>query len=609
MKNLFLIMLFSALFCSGFTWGKSREESCNDADKLVFNHLKKSPDSLPNDLRRKVADICPGGAAEIFLDGLRYELGNQPLRAMDEYKNAIKIDEGFSCAHGRLGLLQIKQNDKAAAAVSLTKALEEGAKYYRYHVGLAELLLEMQAYPLAIYHYKQANILGYQYNSASLSALAKAYAGMNNWKDAEDTLRQAIKLSPDSPEAKSGLARIVIRQQRLTEGIQLLKQALALAPDNKSLHRELADAFNALGNVDAANKELKLAGVVLADAADTLIQQGDAYLLSRDFPAAIRKYKIASTKHASPAVFQKLGDAYLAVGNDDAALENYLKSIAVSPDDADVHYSVGVLLERKGDIDNAVNEYGRCLILDKNHGDAHRRLADIYALKGDLKNAISEFRKILEKAPDNPVVHFKLAKVYLRFGKSSFEDARDSLEAAIKLDPTNLEPRRELVKLEIKKRNLPRAEELCKEILALNRGDQQERKRLVGILGTQKKYDELTRFLTEESTLYPSDSMNYYRLGVVQMYRNNYQNAIQSFLNSIKIKPTAQSYHALARAYLAVSEKSKAHEALADANKLDPKKQEIKELVEIIDEELGNSNGNTAKKYNAKKKKNIHGSQ
>jgi len=64
----------------------------------------------------------------------------------------------------------------------------------------------------------------------------------------------------------------------------------------------------------------------------------------------IRSYKDAVDKSASPATYQKLGDAYLAIGNDDEALNSYQKSLSISPDDADVHYSAEVILERKGDI-------------------------------------------------------------------------------------------------------------------------------------------------------------------------------------------------------------------------------------------------------------------
>lgn len=342
-------------------------------------------------------------------------------------------------------------------------------------------------------------------------------------------------------------------------------------------------------------------GAAAANEADSLLHQGDTYFLRRDFPAAIRSYKDAAEINASPEIYQKLGDAYLASGNDDDALGSYQKSLKISPDDAGVHYSAGVILERKGNIDGAVAEYERCIILDKNNGDAHRRLADIYALKGELQKSVAEYQKILVKAPDNPVIHFRLAKVCERAGK--YNDAKASLEMAIKLDPLNLEPRRELIKLEIKRKNLPSAEKLCREILAINRDDKQERKRLIGILGKQMKYEELAVFLTEECSLYPGDSKTYYRLGIVKDYQKDYRPAIQAFLKSIEIKPTSQSYHALARTYLRISETTKAREALIEANRLDPKKKGTKELIELIDEERGQTKAHTPKKKASKKKK------
>ena len=48
--------------------------------------------------------------------------------------------------------------------------------------------------------------------------------------------------------------------------------------------------------------------------------------------------------------------------------------------------------------------------------------------------------------------------------------------------------------------------------------------------------------------------------------------------------------------YLSIGETKKAREALVESNKLDPKKKETKELIKIIDEELGNVNANTSKR-------------
>ena len=599
MRTLFTFLFIISLFCSGFTWGKTREESCKKANELVFNQQKKNFSVLPDGLESKVTELCQDGAAQKFLAGLKNELSNQSERAIVNYDSAVNTDEHFFDAYGRKGLLQLAQNNKPAAMVSLTRAIEEGGKNPRYHLALAELLNETQAYSLALYHYEKASTLGIPYNAESLTGMARAHSAMKNWKKAEIVTRQALFFSPNDPILKAGLAQTVIRQQRLSEGIQLLKEAISLKPDDKSFHRKLADALNSSGNVEAANSELKLAGVPVANEAESLVQQGDTNFLHRDFPTAIRNYINATENLATPEIYQKLGDAYLAVGNDDDALKSYQKSLSISPDDADIHYSAGVILERKGDIDKAVNEFEHCIFLDKKNGDAHRRLAEIYALKGDLQKAISEYKQIIDEAPDNPVIHFRMAKVYQRIGK--INDAKESLEMAIKLDPKNLEPRRELIKLEIKRKNLPNAEKQCREILAIDRDDKLERKRLIGILGQQKQYAELIEFLKDECTRYPKESTNFYRMGIVKEYLKDYRGAIQAFLKSIEINPTAQTYQALARSYLGIFETEKAKEALAHANKLDPKKKDVKELIELIEEELDHTNADAPKKSTGKK--------
>jgi tetratricopeptide (TPR) repeat protein len=178
-----------------------------------------------------------------------------------------------------------------------------------------------------------------------------------------------------------------------------------------------------------------------------------------------------------------------------------------------------------------------------------------------------------------------------------------SLETAIKLDPANFEPRRELIRLEIKTKKLAYAEKLCREILVINRDDHEERLRLTGILAQEKKYDELIEFLTEESSRYPDDNSSFYRLGLIKEYLKDYQAAIIAFQKSIEIRQTAKAFHALARTYLRISETKKAREALVKATKLDPKKQDSKELLELMDEEYRHAKPGTRKKLSKNKKK------
>lgn len=598
------IILFFALFCSGFTWGKSADENCREAIELINNQQAKSPDSLPENLKRKVTELCPDGIAQKLLQGIELEQHNQTDQAMLLYEKTLKTDEHLPDVYGRLGLLQLARNNKPAAMVSLTKALEYGGKSPRYHFALAELLIEMQAYPLALYHYDKSVALGRPNDVASLAGIAKIHLGMKNWQDAERFLRQALQLSPNNTTLKSDLAQTVIRQQRLAEGIQLLSEAIALKPEDKSLQFQLTDALNA-EKITEAKTNLKPADAEISHSEYILIQEGDKFFLRRDFPSAIRQYKAAIEMKAEPEVYQKLGDAYLTIGDDEDALKSYQKSLSIAPDDAGTHYSIGVILERKGDISGAIGEYERCISLDKNNGDAHRRLADIYALKGKLNKAIAEYNKILLIAPDNPVIHFKLAKAYQKIGK--LHETMKSLETAIKLDPSNLEPRRELIQLEIRRKNLKNAEKLCREVLAINRDDQQERLRLTGILAQEKKYDELVEFLIEESSRHPDDNSSYYKLGIIKDHLKDFQAAIKYFRKSIEIRPTAKAFHSLARTYLSISDTKKAREALVEATTLDPNKHDSKELLELIDDEFGHTRTVSKRKSAVNKKKKLPG--
>jgi tetratricopeptide (TPR) repeat protein len=190
-------------------------------------------------------------------------------------------------------------------------------------------------------------------------------------------------------------------------------------------------------------------------------------------------------------------------------------------------------------------------------------------------------------APENPVVHFRLARAYEKAGK--LDEAMKSFKAAIRLDPANLEPRRELVTLEIRRKDLPSAEKQCREILAMDRDDQQERQRIIALLGRQKKYGDLTEFLSEETVRYPTDYIAFYRLGIVRDYLKDFQGAIKAFKKSIELKATAKTYHALARTYLRLPDAKKARDALVEAKRLDPQRSDSSQLIDLIDEEYGHS--------------------
>lgn len=301
----------------------------------------------------------------------------------------------------------------------------------------------------------------------------------------------------------------------------------------------------------------------------------------------------------APLVTSQLKDPDARVSDGDA-LTGIEGLEVISPDIAGVYFNIATSLEQTGDHKGAITAYEQCISLDKSNAIAHQKLAEIYTLLGKYTLAIIEYRKAIDITPEAPTIHCQLAKAFKKMGK--LNEAAKSLETAIRLDKFNLEPRRELIKLEIKRNNLPRAEKLSREILTIDRNDQEERTRLIGILGRQKKYVDLAHFLTEEINRYPAESLNYYRLGLVKESLNDYKAATDALLKSIAIKATANAYFALARIYMSVSDPKKAREALLLAAQIDPKRKDINEMLSLIDKEYKSSSVSSTPKSPIKAK-------
>jgi tetratricopeptide (TPR) repeat protein len=141
--------------------------------------------------------------------------------------------------------------------------------------------------------------------------------------------------------------------------------------------------------------------------------------------------------------FKKVGDAYAADGFTVKAIAMYKKLTKVNPGALGVIQRLAELYTQQGLYNDARQQY---LIL-----------ADSSIKSNDLTGAARIFQKMLEMDPDNASLQSKLADIYVKAGKKaeageiflkaasslyerrSIEQANESLERILSLDPTNLE--------------------------------------------------------------------------------------------------------------------------------------------------------------------------
>jgi tetratricopeptide (TPR) repeat protein len=162
--------------------------------------------------------------------------------------------------------------------------------------------------------------------------LAQMYSRLKRWKDAEDAIMQADKLStkPEDKDYTSFVAgSIYERQKKYDQAEEMFRKVLASDPKN-------AMALNYLGYMLADRGTRLDEALGLIRRAVALDPQSGAYLDS-------------------------LGWAYFKMGNYEQAEENLRKAIERTSNDPTVHDHLGDLYQKTGRLKQAVTQYERSL--------------------------------------------------------------------------------------------------------------------------------------------------------------------------------------------------------------------------------------------------------
>jgi tetratricopeptide (TPR) repeat protein len=234
------------------------------------------------------------------------------------------------------------------------------------------------------------------YASGVVSAEAKQF------KQAEDYLTEALRLSPDDVPTLRALARIARAQGELEKSLSHLLHARRLAPQD--------------------------AGILYDFGATTL--QMDLFLDALPAFAELRR-----RYPGEPAYLYALAAARLRNGEKAEAVRLLKNYIAVRPQDPSGFYLLGAALFGLKQYDEARTFLEKSLGL-KADADAEFFLALCLSETGNRKASIESLLRVVQKQPDHAAAHAALGAAYREEGE--YEKARVILERAIVLNPEDL---------------------------------------------------------------------------------------------------------------------------------------------------------------------------
>jgi len=208
----------------------------------------------------------------------------------------------------------------------------------------------------------------------ALGALTWQQSGV--WRSSETLWQQVLDMDPNSSIAHSSMANVRYKQNRVQEGVELSRRAVAINPN-------YAQGYNGLG-VGLAH-EGRIADAIAAyeralslepkfDEARTnlgvsLAQQGN-------FRAAIEQYQHALEVNPDNGnAHVNWGNALVRLGQSTEALNHYAAAVQIRPADTDAQLNWGVALARAGQFADAIDHFRVALAIDPNNADARGYLA------------------------------------------------------------------------------------------------------------------------------------------------------------------------------------------------------------------------------------------
>ncbi|MBT8088943.1 MAG: tetratricopeptide repeat protein [Gammaproteobacteria bacterium] len=270
---------------------------------------------------------------------------------------------------------------------------------------------------------------------------------------AEQAYQQALSADPESSHALYGLAQLALLSGDAEQAVTLLQRAKKLSPRHGEIYGLLAQAYQRLGNDDAARRESLLAKAwpdttrapdpvaqameSLAVSAQSIALRGVSLAKRGEFAEAEKAFRAAlESNPGSARYYANLGGALAGQGRADEALAAYVKGLQIDSSDVDLLNNAGFTYLQLGRFDEAEQHLRKALEIDPGFAPAVGNLGMIAEQRQESAQAIDYFEKALQLNPGLLFARNALAAQLARSGDPAA--AIGQWRAVLEINPNEL---------------------------------------------------------------------------------------------------------------------------------------------------------------------------
>src|SRR5579863_1135245 len=345
-------------------------------------------------------------------------------KALEEYRLAIEADPSSEFLTSGLAELYVKTGRIRDAVLEAQDIIKRDPSNLEAHKLLGRIYLRSlgdmpgsgngsdNVLKLAIEQYEQIVKIE-PTNVDDHLLLGRLYRLNNDLQKAENELKTAVKLDPDSEEAVTTLALLYTDEGDTSHALQVL----SAVPDtgrSAKLYAALGATYEQRKDYKDAIEAYRHAIVLDRDNLDAIRGLAENLLNDGQVDAALDQYKVIADANPEDAqTYLRISEIYRRQGKYDEALDSLKKAEAMVPDALEVPYNIAVVYEAQGRYDEAIKILQDLLKKTEksdssysqsdrnNRGIFIERLGMVYRDQENYPAAVETFRKMIPLGDDN----------------------------------------------------------------------------------------------------------------------------------------------------------------------------------------------------------------
>jgi tetratricopeptide (TPR) repeat protein len=274
---------------------------------------------------RHGAELQPAESRPRFLAGFSFEHAGRLPEAAEQYRAALALSPKDYEACFALGRVLLRSNDAAGAEEQFRTAIASRGDSAPARLGLSSALLAQKKYGAASDALAEYLKLNPGDRSAHFDR-ASALLNLSRYDDALAELDRSDAGAAPSAETLKMRGEIYMQQQKWKEAGETLKQAMALAPRDAELAGWMGHVDLELRDYPRAVRVLEQASAQSPQAADVLRDLADAFYLNENYSAALEAMdRLAKLETPAPGSWFVRAICYDKLSRKEEAIEAYQK--------------------------------------------------------------------------------------------------------------------------------------------------------------------------------------------------------------------------------------------------------------------------------------------